>query len=182
LLKSSSKGSPKPVSERLVPLGEIVTTHGIDGWLRIKPYNPHTTLLVPSLQIWLEKEGARATHEIEASRPHKGQFLVKLSGIRGIAEAAPRVGSVLLVEEGALDSLSSGEYYHYQVIGLEVFDTKGKRVGTVARTWSTPGGEIYVVASESKEHLIPAVKEIIEKVDLAAGTMVINPPDGLLDL
>jgi 16S rRNA processing protein RimM len=170
------------VSERLVPLGEIVTTHGIDGWLRIKPYNPHTTLLIPTVQIWLEKEGARSAHEIEASRPHKGQFLVKLSRISGINEASTWVGSILFVEEGALDSLSSGEYYHYQVIGLEVFDTKGKRVGTVARTWSTPGGEIYVVVGESKEHLIPAVKEIVEKVDFAAGMMVINPPDGLLDL
>jgi 16S rRNA processing protein RimM len=170
------------VSERLVPLGEIVTTHGIGGWLKVKPYNPHTTLIVPRLEICLEKGGVRSAHEVEASRPHKGQFLVKFSHVDGIDEAATWVGSILYVAEAALDSLSSGEYYHYQVIGLEVFDTKGKRIGVVARTWSTPAGEIYVVASASKEHLIPAVKEIIEKVDFAAGKMVISPPDGLLDL
>ena len=170
------------MSERLVPLGEIVTTHGIHGWLKLKPYNPHTTVFVPSLEIWLEKDGARAAYEVEASRPHKGQFLVKLSCISGIDEAATWVGSTLYVAERALDSLSSGEYYHYQVIGLEVFDNKGERIGVVTRTWSTPGGEIYVVSSVSKEHLIPAVKEIIEKVDFSAGKMVISPPDGLLDL
>ena len=52
----------------------------------------------------------------------------------------------------------------------------------IARTWSTPGGELYVVSGDSKEHLIPAVKEIIEKVDFVTGKMVINPPEGLLDL
>jgi len=99
-----------------------------------------------------------------------------------IDDAEPWVGSILYLPERYLDSLPSGTYYHYQVIGLEVFDTKGERIGVVARTWSTPAGELYVVSGAIKEHLIPAVKEIIEKVDFATGKMVINPPEGLLDL
>jgi 16S rRNA processing protein RimM len=109
-------------------------------------------------------------------------LLVKLSSVDQIDAAAKWVGSILYVAEQSLDSLSAGEYYHYQVIGLEVFDTKGERIGVVARTWSTPGGELYIVNGASKEYLIPAVKEIIEKVDLAAGKIIINPPAGLLDL
>ena len=170
------------MSERLVPLGEIVTTHGINGWLKLKPYNPRTTLLNSTLEIWLEKDEARSLHQIEARQPYKGQFLLKLSSIDQIDAAAKWVGSILYVAEQSLDSLSAGEYYHYQVIGLEVFDTEGGRIGVVARTWSTPGGEIYIVAGASKEYLIPAVKEIIEKVDLTAGKIIINPPAGLLDL
>ena len=170
------------MSERLVPLGEIVTTHGIDGWLKLKPYNPQTTVLNPSREIWLEKDGTRSRHEIEKSRPYKMQFLVKLSGMDRIDDAKPWVGAILYLPERYLDSLPSGTYYHYQVIGLEVFDTKGERIGVVARTWSTPGGELYVVNGAFKEHLIPAVKEIIEKVDFATGKMVIDPPEGLLDL
>ena len=99
-----------------------------------------------------------------------------------INDAEPWVGSILYLPERDLDSLLSGEYYHYQVVGLEVFDTKGERIGVIVRTWPTPGGELYVVNGPSKEHLIPAVKEIIEKVDFAAGRMIINPPEGLLDL
>lgn len=99
-----------------------------------------------------------------------------------MSDAEKLVGSILGVMAQSLDSLPPGEYYHYQVIGLEVFDTEGKRIGTVARTWSTPGGELYVVDGASKEHLIPAVKEIIEKVDLVTGILIINPPEGLLDL
>jgi 16S rRNA processing protein RimM len=170
------------VSERLIPLGEIVTTHGIGGWLKLKPYNPQTTVLNPTREVWLEKDGTRSRREIENSRPYKSQFLIKLSGVDRINDAQPWVGSILYLPERDLDSLLSGEYYHYQVVGLEVFDTKGERIGVIVRTWPTPGGELYVVNGPSKEHLIPAVKEIIEKVDFAAGRMIINPPEGLLDL
>jgi 16S rRNA processing protein RimM len=170
------------VSERLVPLGEIVTTHGIAGWLKLNLHNPQSTVLIPTLEIWLEKDGVRSMHEIETSRPYRGQFLVKISGVDRMTDAEPWVGSILYIAERDLDSLQSGEYYHYQVIGLEVFDTQGERIGIVTRTWPTPGGELYVVNGGSKEYLIPAVKEIIEKVDLASGKMIINPPEGLLDL
>ena len=107
---------------------------------------------------------------------------MKLAAVPEIDEAKKWVGSVLYIAEHELDPLQSGEYYHYQVIGLEVRDTRGEKIGVVARIWSTPGGEIYIVRGESKEHLIPATKEIIEKVDFATGTLVINPPEGLLDL
>jgi 16S rRNA processing protein RimM len=107
---------------------------------------------------------------------------VKIARVLGIDAAKRWVGSILYVTKQELEPLRAGEYYHYQVVGLEVFDTQGQRIGVVARTWSTPGGELYIVNGASKEHLIPATKEIIEKVDFAAGTIVINPPEGLLDL
>lgn len=170
------------MSERLIPLGEIVTTHGLDGWLKFNPYNPETSILSAAREIFLDKDGTRSVHRVEASRPYKRQLLIKLVGIDLLADAERWVGSTLAVAEEGLQPLAAGEYYHYQVIGLEVFDIRGERIGTVTRTWSTPAGELYVVAGESKEHLIPAVKDIIEKVDLSARKIVINPPAGLLDL
>jgi 16S rRNA processing protein RimM len=86
------------------------------------------------------------------------------------------------VPEETLATPEPGQYYHYQVIGFEVFDTSGVRIGTLKEIWSTPASELYVVAGVDKEHLIPAVKEIIAEVDLAAGRMIVDPPAGLLDL
>jgi 16S rRNA processing protein RimM len=170
------------VAERLVPLGEIVTTHGLDGWLKINAFNPKTTALSTAHAVILEKAGRRSVQELESSKPHKRQFLIKLRAVNSIDEAAPWVGYILCVNEDALESLEPGQYYHYQVIGFEVFHLNGERIGTVTRTWSTAGGELYVVQGVAKEHLIPAVKEIVEKIDFSAGKMIINPPVGLLDL
>jgi 16S rRNA processing protein RimM len=163
-------------------VGEIVTTHGIGGWLKLNPYNPETTVFSAAHQVFLERHGKRSAHELESSKRHGRQFLIKLSGIDGIEEASKWVGFDLCVAESALQPLQPGEYYHYQAIGLEVLDLNGEVIGVITHTWSTPGGELYVVQGAEKEHLIPAVKEIVEKVDLAAGKMIINPPAGLLDL
>jgi len=171
-----------PTSDRLIPLGKIVGTHGIDGWLKLNPHNPETKILRAPLEVILEKEKLQTPFALESSRKHKQQILIKLQGIDNIEAAEQWVGSVLGVSEGALPKLEPGEYYHYQALGLEVFDTCGERIGIVVRTLSTPGGELYVVAGQDKEHLIPAVKEIIDQVDLAMGRIIINPPGGLLDL
>ena len=170
------------MSERLVPLGEIVTTHGIEGWLKLKPYNSQTTTLESNQAIFLEKGGDCFSHCLQAVKPHKGNFLLRLQGIDGINEAEKWVGSILSVTEEALQPLGPGEYYCYQVLGFDVFDTQGQWVGIITRIWSKAGGDLYVVTGTSKEHLIPAVKEIIEKIDLPGGKMIINPPPGLLDL
>ena len=170
------------MSERLVPLGEIVTTHGIEGWLKLKVYNPRTTALSANQNIFLEKGGICSPHRLQEAKFHRRQLLLRLRGIDGINEAEPWVGSVVSIAEETLQPLGPGEYYHYQVIGFDVVDTRGNWLGVVTRLWSNPGGDLYVVTGEHKEHLIPAVKEIVEKIDFAGGTMVINPPAGLLDL
>lgn len=168
--------------ERLVPLGEIVATHGLDGWLKLNAFNPKSELLFSARQVVLEKDGQPHIHEIAERKPFKQQFLIKFRGIDRIDDAARWIGAKLCVEENQLEALAPGEYYLYQIIGLEVFDLNGNKIGVITRTWSTAGGELYVVQGAEKEHLIPAVKEIIEKVDFAAGRVIINPPEGLLDL
>jgi 16S rRNA processing protein RimM len=170
------------MADPFVPLGEIVATHGLKGWLKVNPLNPATTALAPQTEVLIDRAGDQSIHEIETAHPHKRQWLIKLRGLDSIDDAARCVGTTLGVAESALEALAPGEYYHYQVVGFEVFSASGERIGTISSTLSTPGGELYVVQGAEKEHLIPAVKEIIDKVDFDAGTMIIDPPPGLLDL
>jgi 16S rRNA processing protein RimM len=170
------------VTEQLVPVGGIVATHGLLGWLRVNPFNPETTVLGAGRQLILEKDGRRDAQELESSKRNKRQILIKLRGVDGIDNARKWVGATVCVDPDVLEPLEPGQYYHYQVVGLEVYVLSGERIGVITRVWSTPGGELYVVQGAKKEHLVPAVKEIVEKVDFAAGRVIINPPDGLLDI
>jgi len=170
------------VSERLIPLGEIVTTHGIEGWLKLKLYNPQTPTLSSTQKVFLEKGGASSPHWLEARKPHKGHLLLRLRGVEGINEAEKWVGAILSVAEEALQPPGPGEYYYYQVLGLDVFDTGGEWIGIITRIWSKAGGDLFVVTGSHKEYLIPAVKEVVEKIDFPGGKIIINPPPGLLDL
>jgi 16S rRNA processing protein RimM len=150
--------------------------------LRLTPFNPGTTAFDSIREIYLERAGSRSSYRLEASRSHNRQILLKLQGVDDIDAAARLVGSSLFAAEDSLAPLQPGQYYHFQAVGLEVFDLQGNHIGTVTRTWYAGGGELYVVAGGGKEYLIPAVKEIIENIDFDAGKMVINPPDGLLNL
>ena len=167
---------------RLIPFGEIVTTHGLDGWLKLYPFNPETTALSSIDKIYIEEGGQNSAYELESSKPYRQQFLIKLRGVDGIANGQKYVGLVVSVAEESLPKLAPGEFYLYQAVGLEVVDGAGTRLGTITRIWATAGGQFYVVQNGNKELLIPAVKEIVERVDFVAGKMIINPPEGLLDL
>lgn len=148
----------------------------------MNPYNPDTKIFSAARQVFLERHGNRSTYELESSKPQGRQVLVKLSAVNGIDEAKECVGLEICVTENVLESLQPGEYYQYQAIGLEVTDVSGTRIGVITGILSTPAGELYVVKGAEKEHLIPARKEFVEKVDFAAGKVIINAPPGLLDL
>ena len=170
------------MAEPQIPLGEIVTTHGLNGWLKLNPYNARTKTLSSGVEVVLEKGGERFLHRLETSQSHRNQFLIKFCEVDSIDQAAKYVGSTLSVGEDALESLAPGQYYQYQVVGFEVFLACGDCVGPISAIMATPGGDLYVVQGTDKEHLIPAIKEIIEKVDFTSRRIIINPPDGLLDL
>ena len=169
--------------EPLVPIGEIVATHGLDGWLKLNPFNQETSALTIGAEVFLHVEGAEPVPgTLEGSKPHRNQRLIKLLGIDSIDAAAPWIGALLCVDSRVLNALNPGEYYHYQIIGFEVFSVAGEHIGTISGTFSTAAGEIYVVRGAEREHLIPAQKAFIEKVDFTARRVIIDPPAGLLDL
>jgi 16S rRNA processing protein RimM len=163
-------------------VGELVTTHGLLGWIKLHPYNPHTGTFPAARSIHLCKGNSFRSCQIENCRVFHQDFLLKLAGIDSIDDAEAWVGSVVSVDESLLQPLEAGEYYYHQVLGLDVFDSHDQWLGRVARIWPKPGGDLYIVTGTGKEYLIPAVSEIIEKVDLVEGKVIINPPPGLLEL
>ena len=171
------------MAEPAVPLGEIATTHGLDGWMKFNPFNADTGVLVAGLRVYLDVGDAHTQLELAAdAKPFKKQFLIKLRGIDRIEQARVWTGARLSVDESALEPLDPGQYYHYQVIGFDVFQKDGTRIGIIESVLSTPGNDILVVKEGEKEILIPAVKEIVDKVDFDSRSVVIDPPDGLLEL
>jgi 16S rRNA processing protein RimM len=171
------------MAEQLVPLGEIATTHGLDGWLKLNAVNADTAILVAGRSVQLDLGDSRVTFALAAdAKPFKKQFLIKLNGVDGIDAAQRWIGATLSVAENALEPLEPGQYYHYQVIGFEVFHKDGTRIGTIASLMATAGGDILVVKEAEKEYLIPAVKEIVDKVDFDSRSVIVDPPAGLLDL
>ncbi len=170
------------MSIQQITLGDIVATHGVAGWVRLRLFNPDGRTLYSSARVELTRGESRLSVDVVQAKPHRGLALLKLRGIDDMDAARELVGYRLSVPGERLAPLGTSEYYYAEVVGFEVRDADGGRVGTVTRIWAKQGGDLLVVAGAEREHLVPAVPEVIRQIDVVERTITIDPPDGLLDL
>jgi 16S rRNA processing protein RimM len=78
--------------------------------------------------------------------------------------------------------LLEGQYYHHQVIGLEVRTTQGELIGTITDVLTGKSNDNYIVQGTKGEILIPAIEDVVKSIDLDQGRMTIEAIDGLLSL
>ena len=121
---------------------------------------------------------------VEAIRWHQGRLLVTFDGIydRNFAEALR--GTLLWVDSADVAPPSDPDEFHdHQLVGLTAVTPAGERLGEVARIDHAPASDLLVLRRpEGRTALIPFVREIVPEVDLAGGRVVVDPPEGLLDL
>ena len=79
-------------------------------------------------------------------------------------------------------SLPEGQYYHHQIIGLQVRTTQGESIGTITDVLSGKSNDNYIVQGAKGEILIPAIEDVVKSIDLGQGHMTIEAIDGLLSL
>jgi 16S rRNA processing protein RimM len=125
---------------------------------------------------------------VAASRWHSGRLLVRFDGVADRVAAAALRGAVLTID--ADEAGDPGEpggddevWWDRDLVGLHASTPGGARLGTVVDVVHTPAGDLLALrAPDGREHLVPFVREIVPTVEVAAGTVVVDPPPGLLDL
>ena len=170
-------------------VGRVVKAHGIRGEVvvEVRTDSPEERFAPGSRFVGRTGRGQMVSDRevtVEAARSHSGRLLVRLEGIgdRDAADAAR--GMLLVVDSDSLpDTDDPDEFHDHQLVGLRVLDTAGTRLGEVTEIMHTPAGELLAIRLASgTDALVPFVKEMVPEVDLRAGTCVIDPPEGLLDL
>jgi 16S rRNA processing protein RimM len=107
--------------------------------------------------------------------------LLQFADVDSIEEAEPLVGTVLAVDEQELTPPAPGQYFVYQLEGLDVFTVAGERLGAIVRVFPTGSNEVLVVQNGEREHLIPMIADVVQSVDMASRRVVIEPIAGLLE-
>jgi len=165
----------------LVSIGKVVKSKGKRGELRLKLYSEHT-LKAFFPKVYLRKKGSLEEFEVETLRPYKDGSLLKLKEVDSLDEAYEFVGQEILVPEESLHPLEEDNYYLFQLIGSSVITTKKEKIGTIKDILYIENNELLVVEKGKKEFLIPFTKSICLKINLTKKEILINPPDGLLEL
>jgi 16S rRNA processing protein RimM len=161
-------------------LGRIGAPYGIKGWVHVQSFtNPPEKLL--KYRSWsLSARGKESTHEVVEGRVQGNGVVARLEGFEDRDRAALLHGSVISVARSVLPKLRKREFYQADLVGLGVANLEGVALGRISHFVETPGGDVMVVRSEAgQEHWVPATKEHLSKVDLAAGAVVVDWPAAL---
>jgi len=175
------KKSPSSPSG-LVLLGAITGAQGLKGEVVLKVFTetPEAIAAYGPLQ----NEDGSITVEIEGLRPVKAGFAARLKGVRDRNAAEALKGMGLYVPRAALgDPGEEDEFFHADLIGLEVWEEGKGRIGTVTAVPDFGAGDLLEIALEARRKtvLLPFTREAVPDVDLAAGRIVVVPPEGLWD-
>lgn len=165
---------------RLV-VGRIGKAHGIRGDVYVEPFTDSPDERFADGNEISTSTGSTMT--VESSKWHSGRLLIHFSGVsdRNAAEAIR--GIELVADVDLLETPSDpDEFYDHQLVGLQALLTDGSNVGRISEVLHLPSQDVLVlVKPDETEVLIPFVSEIVPDVDVAAGTIRLTPPLGLLD-
>lgn len=172
-----------PESDALIPVGKIIGAHGIKGQVKVYSYSGNLDSLRAARSVILKSPQGDST-EVALTRvtPNVGKIILGLKDFTDINQVLPLVGSEVCLLRSQLPEPEENEYYWRDLIGLEVVTADGTLIGSLVDIFETGSNDVYVVCNGDREHLIPAVASVIDKIDLEAGRMTITPLEGLLDL
>ena len=166
------------IIEPSLPIGKVVKAHGLKGHLKVLPYGETFSTLSAEEKITANlPDGTSLTLTVAEISPHQKTFLLISREIGTVEEAHRLVGAELCVPESRLPPTDPGEFYWYQLIGLEVVNSEGERLGILEEIIETGSNDVYVVRRGKEEILIPAIEEVVREVDLQRRLMTVDLPE-----
>lgn len=153
----------------MIRVGQVAGAYGLDGAVKVVP-----------LTDFADRFDAGATfiidgteREVEWSRDGHPGVVLKLRGIDNRTIADLFRGRYLEIPEADVRPLAEGRFYHHQVVGLAVLTSSGRQLGTIAEVLERPANDVWVSREGVIEHLIPATRDAVVKVDIEAGRVVV---------
>lgn len=163
----------------LICVAVIAGAFGVRGEVRLKSFTADP-LSIGEYAPLVTEDGSR-TFDVALEGQLTNGLLVRLSGVSTKEAADALKGVKLFVPRDRLPGLPDDEYYHADLIGLEVMDTGGTSLGRVKAVLNHGAGDILEVQvpGSSETVLLPFTLEAVPTVDLATGRIIADPPDGL---
>ena len=166
---------------RYLEVGEILTTHGIKGEVKVKieTSNPISRFKKGNeLYLLIGNNYQKIT--IDTFRMHKGMALISFNNITNINDVLAYIGKKIYVDKDSLPELDEDDFYYDDLIGMDAFDNNAL-IGVVSDVLEVPQGAILVITkNDGKEGLVPFVSEFVKDVDLDNKKIYLELIEGLL--
>jgi 16S rRNA processing protein RimM len=165
-------------SERIC-VGAITGAFGVAGEVRLKSFCADPTAIADYGPLYTE-DGSRS-FVVKLTRPVAGGLGARVTGIKTKEEADALRGTELFVDRTRLPTLPDDEFYHSDLIGLQAVDTGGVMLGSVVAVHNHGAGDILEITGPGRKTalMLPFTLAAVPTVDLAAGRVVVDLPEGL---
>lgn len=160
--------------------GKIVGTHGVKGMVRVQPWCDSPEFLKGFKKFFLDKNG-ESSITIKSVTPHGNVVLMAIKGVDSI-EAAEKLRNTVIYIDRKDACLPEGRYFVCDLIGCVATDADtGSELGILADVSSTGANDVWTIKKNGKEYLVPAIDEVIVKVDVENNSVIIRPLRGIFD-
>ncbi len=157
----------------LVVMGRLGAPFGVKGWVHVQPYSEMDDALADHAVWQVGRLGVWASYELEGFRPQGSKMVAKLVGVDDRDAAFALRGSEVAVPRASLPPAGQNEYYWSDLVGLDVVNVQGDRLGSVDHVIEAGAHDVLVVRGE-RERLIPFVGQIVLEVSLAARCITVD--------
>ena len=170
-------GSIGPVEPAYVLIGRLQKSHGVRGEITLRVFSDFPERIRRGKIVYIGSDFQ--PNKITGTRWKNDLLLLKLEGYDNPEEVRKLTGKDVFAAVKDLPALTTGRYYHHQLIGLNVFEGD-ENLGVLAAIMETGANEVYIIdQSDGQELLIPAIPEVILKIDLEQKRMDVHLLEGL---
>ena len=164
-------------------VGRVARAHGNRGQVIV---NPDTDFLEerfrPGAVLYTQRAGRLEPLRVTEARFHRGRPVIAFEGVATMNDAEAMAGLELRVPAGDLEPLPEGVFYRHDLVGCRVETVAGSLVGEVAAVEGDYAASRLVLRDAAGEVLIPLAAHICVRVDIGARLVVVDPPEGLIEL
>jgi len=150
-------------------MGRVAGAYGIRGWVKVAPGGGVQQALANAAEWWI---GGQA-YAVAEAKPHSATVVARLAGLATREQAAALKGAEVAVARESLPPVEEGHYYLADLVGLEVVNEQGERLGVV-KQWLTNGAQDVMELADGRIRLIPWVPTVVKTVDLPGKRIVVE--------
>lgn len=170
----------KHLIKQFLEIGQIVGTHGVKGEVRVQPWCDSPAFITQFHTLYYDADGRQPVTVLQ-SRAHGNIALLRLAGVESLEQAQAMRGQVLFMRR-ADAKLADGAYFLQELFGCKVYDADtGVFYGELTDVSETGANDVWHITKEKAEYLLPAIREVVVQVDVAAEKILIRPMRGIFD-
>ncbi len=173
--KNTTTGSPQSGGPVYLTIGKLQRTHGVKGEILMEILTDFPERVVIDKTLFIGQKHDEYT--VASVRPTGNKLLLSFEGLTDCDQVSILRNQLVYIKTEDANLLPEGEYYHHEIIGMEVVDENGNLVGSVAEIIVTGANDVYIVKTQDDELLLPAIRSVVLSIDQQSKKMIVRLPE-----